>query len=143
MDATRAGPKKTKTTRKQKKKTRARKGTASKGARQRARRPAKFVYRFDEVVAAERHAGSWDGVRALLGGKGANLSEMARLRLPVPPGFVVTTEACRAFLAAGAKFPPDLWQQVKDALVDVDSMLLVVVGSGLTWAGMQLGVGPR
>ncbi|MEU3980834.1 pyruvate, phosphate dikinase [Streptomyces sp. NPDC026672] len=39
----------------------------------------------------------------LLGGKGANLAEMARLGLPVPPGFTVTTEACRAFLATGAE----------------------------------------
>ncbi|WP_316781353.1 pyruvate, phosphate dikinase [Streptomyces sasae] len=39
----------------------------------------------------------------LLGGKGANLAEMTRLGLPVPPGFTVTTEACRAFLATGAE----------------------------------------
>ncbi|WP_225094551.1 pyruvate, phosphate dikinase [Streptomyces sp. CoH27] len=39
----------------------------------------------------------------LLGGKGANLAEMTRLGLPVPPGFIVTTEACRAFLATGAE----------------------------------------
>lgn len=39
----------------------------------------------------------------LLGGKGANLAEMTRLGLPVPPGFTVTTDACRAFLATGAE----------------------------------------
>ena len=37
----------------------------------------------------------------LLGGKGANLAEMTRLGLPVPPGFTITTEACRAYLATG------------------------------------------
>jgi pyruvate,orthophosphate dikinase len=79
-------------------------------------RCAKHVYLFDEVRLAERAAGSWEGVRALLGGKGANLAEMARLKLPVPAGFVVTTEACNAFLAAGGRFPPGMWEQVLDAV---------------------------
>jgi len=85
-----------------------------------APRNAKHVYLFDEVRLAERAAGSWEGVRALLGGKGANLAEMARLKLPVPPGFVVTTEACNAFLAAGGKFPPGMWEQVRDAVVRIE-----------------------
>ena len=42
-------------------------------------------------------------MKDLLGGKGANLAEMTRLGLPVPPGFTITTEACRAYLAAGAE----------------------------------------
>jgi pyruvate, orthophosphate dikinase len=72
----------------------------------------KYVYAFDEIRAAERSAGSWDGVRALLGGKGANLAEMTKLGLPVPPGFTVTTEACNAFLGAGGRFPAGMWDQV-------------------------------
>ena len=51
----------------------------------------------------------------LLGGKGANLAEMTRLGLPVPPGFTITTEACRAYLSAG-KEPSDLRVQVTAAL---------------------------
>lgn len=47
----------------------------------------------------------------LLGGKGANLAEMTRLGLPVPPGFTVTTEACRAFLASGAE-PKGMFEEV-------------------------------
>ena len=70
------------------------------GAGGKSRGP-KYVYTFDEIRLAERKAGSWDGVRALLGGKGANLAEMTKLGIPVPPGFTVTTEACNAFLAAG------------------------------------------
>ena len=50
----------------------------------------KFVYSFAEIRLAERAVGSWDGVRALLGGNGANLGEMTKLGLPVPPGFVIT-----------------------------------------------------
>ena len=43
----------------------------------------------------------------LLGGKGANLAEMVKLGLPVPPGFTISTEACRAYLAAGTA--PRVW----------------------------------
>ena len=61
----------------------------------------KWVYGFDEVEAAESHVGgSWDGVRGLLGGKGANLAEMTRVGVPVPPGFTVSTQACLAYLDA-------------------------------------------
>ncbi|HSD55486.1 MAG TPA: pyruvate, phosphate dikinase [Burkholderiales bacterium] len=88
--------------------------------RRAAARTAKYVYLFDEVRRAERAAGSWDGVRALLGGKGANLAEMARLKLPVPPGLIVTTAACKAFLAAGGKFPPGMWREVLDAVARVE-----------------------
>ena len=45
----------------------------------------------------------------LLGGKGANLAEMTRLGLPVPPGFTITTEACRAYLATGRASRPAWW----------------------------------
>ncbi|HVE86815.1 MAG TPA: pyruvate, phosphate dikinase [Myxococcales bacterium] len=75
-----------------------------------------FVYAFHQVAQAERRAGDWEGVRALLGGKGANLAEMTRLGLPVPPGFTVTTQACNAFLAASGEFPPGLWEQVLAAV---------------------------
>lgn len=72
----------------------------------------KYVYLFGEVDQAEKYVGGeWDGVRALLGGKGANLADMTRLGVPVPPGFTVTTEACNAYLAAGEKFPPGMWEQ--------------------------------
>ncbi|MPY29893.1 pyruvate, phosphate dikinase [Streptomyces adustus] len=55
----------------------------------------------------------------LLGGKGANLAEMTRLGLPVPPGFTVTTDACRAFLATGAE-PAGLIQEVSDHLTALE-----------------------
>jgi pyruvate,orthophosphate dikinase len=80
----------------------------------------KWVYLFDEVRAAERKAGSWDGVRALLGGKGANLAEMTRIGVPVPPGFTITTEACNAYLKRGGTFPPGLWTQTLEALRAVE-----------------------
>lgn len=63
----------------------------------------------------------------LLGGKGAGLAEMTRLGLPVPPGFIVTTEACRAYLAAGGD-PEGLWDQVDTALADLEERSGLVLG---------------
>jgi pyruvate,orthophosphate dikinase len=76
----------------------------------------KWVYLFHEVEEAEKYAGDWDGVRGLLGGKGANLAEMTRIGVPVPPGFTITTEACNAYLAEGEKFPEGMWEQTLEAL---------------------------
>ena len=72
----------------------------------------KWVYLFNELEQAEAYVGGdWDKVRGLMGGKGANLAEMTRIGLPVPPFFTVTTEACNAYTAAGSKFPEGMWDQ--------------------------------
>ena len=63
----------------------------------------------------------------LLGGKGANLAEMTRLGLPVPPGFTITTEACREYLAAGAE-PGALHVQVTTALRKLEDDLGKILG---------------
>jgi pyruvate, orthophosphate dikinase len=82
----------------------------------------KWVYLFSEVEEAEDYMGSsWDGVRALLGGKGSGLADMTRAQVPVPPGFTVTTEACNAYLAVGEKFPEGMWAQEIEALKSVES----------------------
>ena len=65
-----------------------------------------FVLRFEDVE---------DASPSLLGGKGAHLCEMARLGLPVPPGFVITTEACRQY-RQDRQFPDGLWDQVVASL---------------------------
>jgi pyruvate,orthophosphate dikinase len=81
----------------------------------------KWVYLFNDVEKAEEHVGGeWEKVRALLGGKGANLAEMTRIGVPVPPGFTVTTEACNAYLAAGEKFPEGMWEQVLESMKAVE-----------------------
>ncbi|GAA4694095.1 pyruvate, phosphate dikinase [Pseudonocardia yuanmonensis] len=91
----------------------------------------KYVYEFGEGGKDQKD---------LLGGKGANLAEMTRLGLPVPPGFTVTTEACRRYLADGA-VPAELRVQVTRALRaledrigrqlgDPEDPLLVSVRSG-------------
>ena len=60
-------------------------------------------------------AGKADGngtMKALLGGKGANLAEMTRIGLPVPPGFTITTEVCTYFYDHKRTYPPELQAQV-------------------------------
>ena len=74
----------------------------------------KYVYRFG--------AGKADGsaeMKNLLGGKGANLAEMANLGLPVPPGFTITTEVCTAYYANGKKLPEGLHADVRDAVAQI------------------------
>ncbi|MDP2620359.1 MAG: pyruvate, phosphate dikinase [Hyphomicrobiales bacterium] len=81
----------------------------------------KWVYWFGDG-SAEGEA----GMKALLGGKGANLAEMANLGLPVPPGFTITTEVCTHYFANGSSYPDDLAGQVESALRKVAA----TVGAG-------------
>jgi pyruvate,orthophosphate dikinase len=74
----------------------------------------KWVYSFSAESAEGR-----GGMRNLLGGKGANLHEMASLGLPVPPGFTITTEVCTYFYANGKAYPADLASQVDMAIAEV------------------------
>src|SRR5918999_34940 len=71
----------------------------------------KWVYLFDEGPGDDK---------ALLGGKGAGLCEMTQAGLPVPPGLVVTTEACNAFFDNDKVFPEGLWDQVKEGLTRIE-----------------------
>ncbi len=77
---------------------------------------ARWVYAF----GGERTDGRAE-MNALLGGKGANLAEMARLGLPVPPGFTLTTEVCTRFYADGERYPDGLEEQVEAALAEVEA----------------------
>jgi len=91
---------------------------ATKATKKTTKKPAtarKWVYLFDEVKAAEKYAGNWEGVRSLLGGKGSGLADMTRAGVPVPPGFTITTEACNWYRKTGS-FPPGMWNQAQAAL---------------------------
>ena len=92
----------------------------------------KLVYRFDEGDAS---------MADLLGGKGSNLCEMARLGLPIPPGFVISTPVCRNFLTKNQTLPEGLEESIKDHIQQLEksigrnfgstsSPLLVSVRSG-------------
>ena len=96
----------------------------------------KWVYEFGGGKAEGE-----SGMRNLLGGKGANLAEMANLGLPVPPGFTITTEVCTYFYDHGKTYPDDLAPAIHAALAtmggvvghhfgDEDDPLLVSVRSG-------------
>ena len=81
----------------------------------------KWIYFFDEVDKAEEYVGGeWEDVRAFLGGKGANLGEMVRVGVPVPPGYTITTEACISYLDAGEKWPKGLEEQLLESLKAVE-----------------------
>jgi pyruvate, orthophosphate dikinase len=83
----------------------------------------KWVYLFDELEQAADAAGSGPvAVRGLLGGKGANLAEMVRIGVPVPPGFTITTQACNEYLACGGAFPEGMWDQAITALEKVEAL---------------------
>ena len=77
---------------------------------------SKLVYSF-----GAGHADGDAGMKNLLGGKGANLAEMNKIGLPVPPGFTITTEVCSAFYALGQKYPDALLTQVADAMKQVEA----------------------
>jgi len=105
----------------------------------------KFVYFFEN--------GKADGdasMKALLGGKGANIAEMAQMGIPVPPGFTITTEVCTYYYEHGFEYPVELKDQVEEALHrleelmgrkfgDPENPLLVSVRSGaaLSMPGMM------
>jgi len=97
---------------------------------------AKYVYAFREGNRDQKY---------LLGGKGANLAEMTSIGLPVPPGFTISTDACKAYMAAGNVLPDGLMGEVADAraaleaeagkrLGDETDPLLVSVRSGAAFS---------
>ena len=88
----------------------------------------RWIWRFDQVADVEVFlGGEWEAVRGLLGGKGANLGEMTRLGLPVPPGFTITTAACLAFLEEKGVWPDGLEAQLEEALTELEA----ATGKGL------------
>jgi pyruvate, orthophosphate dikinase len=91
----------------------------------------KWVYLFNELDEAMAYVnGEWGAIRGLFGGKGANLADMHRIGVPVPPGFTVTTEACNAYLAGGGVFPDGMWDQELHALMDIEKMTCKTFGDG-------------
>ena len=79
---------------------------------------SKYVYFF----GADQTEGKAE-LRNLLGGKGANLAEMANLGINVPPGFTITTEACTYYFQKKKKLPPSLWNEVLDNLKTLEKTM--------------------
>src|SRR5580700_6466050 len=78
----------------------------------------KYVYLF-----GNKKADGHGGMKPLLGGKGANLAEMTRIGLPVPPGFTITTEVCTYYYAHHKTYPKELWPQVKAGVANMEKIL--------------------
>jgi pyruvate,orthophosphate dikinase len=78
----------------------------------------KYVYFF-----GNNKADGNGGMKPLLGGKGANLAEMTRIGLPVPPGFTITTEVCTYYYDHHKSYPKELWPQVKAAVANTEKIL--------------------
>ena len=88
---------------------------------------SRYVYYFGD--------GKADGggsMKPLLGGKGANLAEMTRIGLPVPPGFTITTEVCTYFYDNKRSYPPELEAQVATALAKIEKSVGKKLGDKTT-----------
>ncbi|MGH9048834.1 MAG: pyruvate, phosphate dikinase [Acidimicrobiia bacterium] len=73
-----------------------------------------YVYAFEEGSKEQKY---------LLGGKGANLAEMTNLGLPVPPGFTISTDACKAYMSGGDRLPDGLMDEVAQALATLEQKM--------------------
>lgn len=86
----------------------------------------KYVYFFGGGKADGR-----GDMKDLLGGKGAGLAEMTNMKIPVPAGFTITTEACNEFFKAGKKYPPGMWEQVIENLRKVEKVMGMKFGDSV------------
>src|SRR5437879_13143641 len=83
-----------------------------------ASKKTKYVYKFGKKKA------DGDGsMRDLLGGKGANLAEMSRIGLPVPPGFTITTEVCTYYYDHKKTYPKALDAQVRNGITFIEKIM--------------------
>jgi pyruvate,orthophosphate dikinase len=80
--------------------------------------PKRWSYLFEEFENPFSEQG-----KLLLGGKGSALAHMTSIGLPVPPGFIITTECCNTYHSNGKVFPKDLWTQVRDQLSTIETRL--------------------
>src|SRR3954469_19486456 len=83
-----------------------------------ASKATKYVYLF-----GNKKADGNGGMKPLLGGKGANLAEMSRIGLPVPPGFTITTEVCTHFYAHKRTYPRELESQAKAGIAFIEQII--------------------
>ncbi|ADE55535.1 pyruvate, phosphate dikinase [Coraliomargarita akajimensis] len=90
---------------------------AKKAKKKTAAKAVKYSYDFGDKTDGSAK------LRELLGGKGANLAEMARIGLPVPPGFTITTEVCTYFYANGRQYPKSLAKEVKASVAVIEKQL--------------------
>jgi pyruvate,orthophosphate dikinase len=101
-----------------KRKSTGRGSTTKEPAASKKSKTPKYVYYFGD--------GQADGtgkMKPLLGGKGANLAEMTRIDLPVPPGFTITTEVCTYFYAHNRSYPPSLQAEIEKGVANMEGIM--------------------
>ena len=116
----------------------------------------KRVYAFGKDAEGNNVTEGNTSMKAILGGKGANLAEMANIGLPVPPGFTITCQTCMEYASAGNAWPEgaldtiqayreDLERRMGKRIGDADDPLLVSVRSGapMSMPGMDIGAPER
>jgi len=81
-----------------------------------------YVYRFGGGISSDGAPSDAIEARNLLGGKGANLAEMANIGLPVPPGFTISTEMCTRFMNEGGQYPDSLRQDVSAGVSHIEKI---------------------
>ena len=108
---------------------------AKPSAKKSAANGVKYVYTWG-AGKADGHG----GMKALLGGKGANLAEITRISLPVPPGFTITTEVCTYFYANKKSYPASLQAQMEDGVANMEKIMGTKFGAT---SGMPLLVAVR
>src|SRR5687767_14635025 len=82
-----------------------------------AKKASKYVY-----VFGNKKADGDGSMKPLLGGKGANLAEMTRIGLPVPPGFTITTEVCTYYYANKRTYPKELQKQMEAGVANMEAI---------------------
>src|SRR5437763_13986954 len=98
------------------KRQRRRSSSAHAAIREKRKKTPRYVYYF-----GDGHADGSGSMKPLLGGKGANLHEMTRIGLPVPPGFTITTEVCTYFYDHSRSYPPQMQAEVAAAMAKVEN----------------------
>src|SRR5213076_580965 len=100
------------------KRQRRRSSSAHAAIREKRKKTRRYVYYF-----GDGHADGSGTMKPLLGGKGANLHEMTRIRLPVPPGFTITTEVCTYFYAHKRIYPPSLQAEIEKGIANMERIM--------------------
>lgn len=90
------------------------KSKKSKSTKSKSAQSPKYIYAFGKKTDGDSK------LKELLGGKGANLAEMAKIGLPVPPGFTITTEVCTYYYSHGEKYPQSLEKDIKTSVAEVE-----------------------
>ena len=102
-----------------------------------------YVYRFGGGMDADGAPSDKTEARNLLGGKGANLAEMANIGLPVPPGFTISTAMCTEYMNNAGAYPDSLTAEVARGVAHIQTVTGKTFGNAASVAGLRALRRPR